>query len=238
MPLYTVPIELCCPFPYKAGGQFFATLAYPKRADGALRDRFLWALCRWRVLRRAAKEPKFATNAQPITPAIFTDDYTSYLSALKKGNAKLNQRLVATNWIVLPHLKAVMIGKLEQVEGEHPDVYKLAKLAMENLGMTGTTQSTFESKIWVATRPVAHAAAAYLYWQQTCSKSPQAKTSFLEVCLEEPRIVAQILETSEEFRPMIAMIKQFKKRIKEEDMIEFSPLLDSGTLTDFIDSKP
>jgi hypothetical protein len=111
MPREKVLIEVSCPFPYKAGGQFFATLAYPKRADGTLRARFLWALCRWGILRRAAEEPKFATNAQPITPAIFTDDYTGYLSALKKGNAKLNQRLVATNWIVFPHLNAVMTGR-------------------------------------------------------------------------------------------------------------------------------
>jgi hypothetical protein len=108
---------------------------------------------------------------------------------------------------------------------------------MENLGMTGKTQSTFESKIWVATRPVAHAAAAYLYWQKTCSESLPENTTFLEVCLEEPRLVARIIETSEEFRPMIAMIKKFKKQIKEEEMIEFSPLLAGGTLTDFIDSE-
>jgi hypothetical protein len=233
-----VLIELCCPFPYKAGGQLLATLAYPDRDRGGLdlRYRFLWALCRWLVLRRARKEPEFATNAQPIVPAIFTADHTDYLHDLESGNKKLNERLVAANWIVLPHLKAVMTGKLEEVEGEYPHVYHLAQLAMENLGRKGKTQASFEADAWAPTRPVAHAAAAYLYWQQTSSKSLPANTTFLEICLEEPRMVAQIIETSEELRPIVAMIKQFKKRIEEQDMIEFTPVLDGGTLSDFIGS--
>jgi hypothetical protein len=66
MPRETVWIDLACSFPYKAGGQFFATLAYPKRAKGALRDRFLWALCRWRVLKRAAHLLQISVQEEEI----------------------------------------------------------------------------------------------------------------------------------------------------------------------------
>ena len=234
MPREKVLIELCCPFPYKAGGQFFATLAYPKRADGALRDRFLWALCRWQVVKRAVEETKFAFTPQPITPAIFLDDFALYWSALKKGLEKLQQRLIATHWILLPFL-----NELEGVEGEYPSVNELSKMAVESLGWRGKERSvpTFKAKVWRVTRPVAHATAAYLYCHKTCSRV--TPVPFLQLCIQEPRLIAQIMEKSQEIGLMLPAIKQFtEKPFKEEELIEFSALIGDRTLHEFIDSDP
>ena len=231
MPLYTVPIELCCPFPYKAGAAFLATLSYPEPDDRVLRERFFRALCRYQVLDRSLKERSYALNLQPIIPVIFTDEYATFWSALKKGHEALKLRLVATACILLPHLAGF------KVDGRDPGVNELSKIAIEALGWSKKSLPNFKDEVWAKTRPVAHASAAYLFWQGFSLVADVDQQLFLQ----EPRIVALALKTAQQIRVIIPTIKiheagkpmtgdKEKPMIRDEEMVEFSAILDNGTL--------
>src|SRR5262245_23176635 len=104
-----VRIDLCCPFPYRAGAEFFSTIAYPHPAEGVLRGRFSRSLCRWQVLKHALEDQDYATRAQLIPPTIFTDDYTTFCNAFRKGIEKLHARMVATLCVATPYVADLKI---------------------------------------------------------------------------------------------------------------------------------
>ena len=161
-------IDVSRPFPFVAGAALLAKLAYPDQTESILYAKFRWALCRWRVLDRVHKEPQLAGIPQPIIPAAFTAPHGEYLSTMKKGQRKLFQRMIATNWIIIPHLEAIRTGKVEDVEGRYPSINWLSELAVEHLGWKGkkASVSTFKSKVWAKTRSVSHAMTAYLYFNR------------------------------------------------------------------------
>ena len=222
MPREIVSLNLSSPFPYEVGATFLSTLAYPELADTKQRERYRQAVCRWGIEIRA-DEDGFTKKPQPIPPAIFLVDDATYRRYLKSGNKILNERLVAVNWIVMPHLKAVISGKLEKVEGYEATVENLSTLAMDNLGWKGDSSSTFKSRVWGPSKPVAHAAAALLVWrQQTWEQElvpafPDDEHDFFQLCLELPFVISEIVELSEEFRLRLPLVEQFT--IKEEDTI-------------------
>lgn len=225
MPREIVSLNLSSPFPYEVGATFLSTLAYPELADTKQRERYRQALCRRGIEKRADEDPDFTTEAQPIPPAIFLVDKATYRRYLKSGNKILNERLVTVNWIVMPHLKAVISGKLEKVEGYEATVENLSALAMDNLGWKGDSSSTLKSRVWRPSKPVAHAAAALLVWrQQTWEQElvpafPDDKHDFFHLCLELPFVISEIVELSEEFRLRLPLVEKFT--IKEEDTIQF-----------------
>jgi hypothetical protein len=240
MPLYTVPIDLCCPFRLKAGATFVATLSYPEPDDCILRKRFFRALCRYQVLNRALKERKYALNLQPIMPVIFTDEYATFWSALNKGHEQLKQRLVATSCILLPYLAGI------KVDGRDPGINKLSKIAIEALGWRKKSLPTFKDEVWAETRLVAHASAAYLCWQGL--SLIVEVDQFLQLFVQEPRMVALVMKAAEQIRVIIPTIKiqevgkqmtgdKEKPMIEDDEMVEFSAILDNGTLDEFIKSS-
>ena len=194
-----ISIDLSCPFQIQPGAKFIASLAYPKSADRALRDRYSRALCRWQVIKLALRDFGYANNHQLITPTIFVDDDAIFWRALRTGLHKFGESIVATICIVIPYL-----AKLK-VDSEDPGVNKLGTLAAQALGRKNL--STFKSDVWSSTRLVAHAEAAYLFWEFLRSSKT---TDFVEECLQNPRVVAQVIRTSEEIRLRLPTIKEMK----------------------------
>ena len=151
-----VRIDLSCPFPYRAGAEFFSTIAYPHPSDGALRDRFCRSLCRWQVLKRALEDSNYATTAQLIPPVIFSDEYADFWKAFQQGIIKLKQRTVATFCIAMPCVAELTIS------GQKAGVKNLGKIGAQSLGWSSTSGSNFISDVWTDTKSVAHAMMACL----------------------------------------------------------------------------
>jgi hypothetical protein len=239
MPREIVRINVASKFPIEAGARFFATIAYPDNRNE--RERYYLALCRWYVLMRAQDDLRFASTSHFIVPAIFVSSDHDCVRTLNRGNKKLIHRLTATRWLVMPHLRDEKLEPLQVKEhGEFiiPTINKMTLVAMEELGWTGKTESvpTFKSKIWAPSRPVVHAAAAYLLG--CCLAAcifpieQQVDAYFFKACFEHPSMIATLIGLSEEYRLRLAEIEQFK--IKEEETIQ---ILAEGTPLEFDNSR-
>jgi hypothetical protein len=219
-----IAIDLSCPFHTQPGAKFLAALAYPMSADRYLRDRYARALCRSEVLKRAIQEPGYANNLQLITPNIFEDDDDVFWRALRTGMKKFTEKVAATVVVVIPYF-----GRFK-IDGEDPSVNRLGTLAAHVLGKKNL--SSFKSDVWASTRPVAHVMSAYVLWQFLRISET---TNFFAECLNNPRVVAQLIKTSEEIRLKLPIIKEYKRRILlQQEMIQFHALVANGTLDDFI----
>jgi hypothetical protein len=234
-----VRIDLSSPFPYRAGAEFFSTIAYPHPAEGALRGRFSRSLCRWQVLKRALEDQDYATRAQLIPPTIFTDDYTTFWKAVQKGIEKLRERMVATVCVAAPYVADLKIS------GQKANISKLSKIGAQSLGKE--SESTFITDVWTDTKSVAHATLACLICHFL--SVPERLTEFLtripdtskpdtfeqlqktvswnfEEYLENPISLWPIIDVAEQLRSKLPGIKRSGKGIfKEESMIKFLAVL-------------
>jgi hypothetical protein len=92
---------------------------------------------------------------------------------------------------------------------------------MKSMGWKGTSKATFNSRIWGQSRPVVHAAAAYLLWERDLVDEFHlpANTDRFLACLASAEILKQVILASEIARLELPLIRRF--RIKEEDTIQF-----------------
>jgi hypothetical protein len=222
-----VRIELSSPFPFQAGAMFMATLAYSTH-HRSLRDGFFRAICRSEVLKRAVKDRDYDMNPQLIPPAIFSDPDPRVWSVLEEGIEQLTRRIVATFSVLIPYLGQMEVG------GKILSVKDLSEIGARILEWSPKSSSNFIDQVWVQTRPVAHVMIPYFIWgvfEAFPNRLP------LALC-PAPRFVAQMIKASEDLRPKIPTLckKHSKTLIREEEMIKFLPVIEKGTLDEFIAS--
>ena len=216
----TIEIVLSELDPYMGGAQFHATVAYPDPQDRNERDKFSQAIVRWTLERRIELHSEWAQNLQLIKPAYFSGSEKQHDGILKRGMKKLKHRLAAAQFIVMPHLRAIDTGRPQRVEGFVPTVDNMTILAAGYLGMGSGSQSTVKSKVWKPSKPVVHAACAYLVWQMLWDKwgrNPKADKQLAFLML--PEMVEEVVEIAELFRCQLADISQFK--IQDHETIRF-----------------
>jgi hypothetical protein len=145
---------------------------------------------------------------------------------------QLKRRSVATFSVLMPYLGMPYLGQM-QLGGEILDVKDLSVIGARILGWSPKSSSNFIDEVWVQTRPVAHVAIAYFSWLAF----EAVPHRLLELC-PEPRPVAHMIKVSEELRTKIPRLfkKGSKPLIREEEMIKFLPVIEKGTLDEFIAS--
>jgi hypothetical protein len=221
MPRETIEIVLSEVDPYYAGAQFLAAIAYPDPLDKNERDRFMQAVVRWTLGQRVELDPDWARGPQLIRPAYFSGPERPFHSALKRGVKKLNHRIAVAQFIVMPHLRAIDAGRLKRVKGFYPSINNMTHVVMEFLNWHGDSQATVKSKIWKPSRPVAHAAAAYVVWHQILWKkwgrNPDVNKQLAFLML--PEYVDEVVGISEIFREQLQQISQFT--IREDETVQF-----------------
>jgi len=239
MPREIVHVNLSSKFPIEIGARFFSIIAYPDNAQE--RDRYSLAISRLYVQRRAENNPEFGRTLHYIPPAIFVAPWRDVERTFKRGNKHLRRRIAAARWIAMPHLrgeglKPIQVQREGVIEAVIPTLKNMGIFAMDELGWQGKSKSvpTLKHKIWAPSRPVIHAAAAYLLWCNIYAHFDPEKEGdfFFLACLEHPSTVAAILRRAEEFRLMLPAIRQFQ--IKEKDTIQF---LGQGSPIKFHTSK-
>jgi hypothetical protein len=217
MPRETVEIVLSEVDPYRGGALFLAALAYPDPRELHRRKLFAQAMIRWTLETRIACDPDWAGTDQIIKPGYFSGDQKLIDSWVKQGWKKLSQRFAAANAIAIPHFRAVETGRFERVEGFSGRVNDLAILGAVNLGMSEGSASTFKSRFWAPSRPVIHAATAYLAWHENVGLKPETDKTF--AFLMVPEFVEDVVSLSEDYRAQLKDIEQFT--IREENTIAF-----------------
>jgi|SRR5580692_1983749 hypothetical protein len=224
MPREVVEILLCDIEWFLAGAQFFSTLAYPDQRDRQERRKFEQALVRWTLEWRLEHDAKWREELALIRPGYFSGSDKDHESTIKRGNKRLNERLVAAFYVALPHFRAAESGKMLRrhwIEGLSPTVNNMSQLAALHLGLSIESTSTFKSKMWAPSKPVIHAAAAVHAWQDFYwakqGRDPNADRKIAMMLL--PDMVKEVVEISEELRGMLPQIDQFT--IREDETIKF-----------------
>ena len=221
MPRETIEIFLSEADPYRSGAHFFAVVAYPDPLDISERNKFQQAIVRWTLEQRIELHPEWALNFQQIIPAYFSGEEKNYISTLKRGMKRLRQRHAISEFIVLPHLRAIDTGRQQRVDGFFPTVNNMSQLAGLSLGLRSSSVATVKSKLWKPSKPVAHAMCAYQVWQLLWNKwgrNPQVDKQLAFLLL--PEYVEEVVEIAELFRRQLADITQFS--IHDDETIKFA----------------
>lgn len=222
MPRETIEITLSELDPYLAAAQLLAAIAYPDPLDKNERDIFTNAIGRYTLEQRIKLHPEWAQTPQLIRPAYFSGPEKQIDACLRRGNKRLHHRFAAAQFFLMPHLRAIETGHLQKVAGFEPTVNNMAHQILDFLNWKGDSYSTVKTKIWKPTRPVAHAAAAIIVWEQVLWKkwgrNPNADKQ-LALCIL-PEYVGEVVDISEYYRSMLPEIKQFT--IREEETVKFS----------------
>jgi hypothetical protein len=230
MPRETIEITLSELDPYIGGAQFHAVVAYPDPQDKNEREKFAQAIVRWTLERRMELHPEWAQDFQLIRPAYFSGSEKQHDSILKRGMKRLKHRLAVAQFIVMPHLRAIDTGRPQKVDGFVPTVNNMTILAAEFLGMESGSQATVKSRVWKPSKPVVHAACAYVVWHQILwdkwGRNPKADKQLAFLML--PEMVEEVAEIAEIFHGQLAEIRQFK--IRDNETIRFVTCWDRRAL--------
>jgi hypothetical protein len=223
MPRETVRISLSPSFPPEAGATFFSTIAYPDRSELLERDHFWFALCRWAINQQCDMDRDWALTPQLIRPDVFAHNNNDWQKILMLGINRLNRRFTVAHYVALPHFIGQHTGKRAKVvqDYDEPTVERMSYLAMEQMEIAGEDQRNFKTRHLKPSRPVLHAAAAFLIWHKDLGDQldPPRKIDPFFACLVFPHLLRKIILTSEIHRRQLPSIKQF--RIREEEIIAF-----------------
>jgi hypothetical protein len=133
--------------------------------------------------------------------------------------------------LLAPHVNSLATNKPPKpIHGFAPTVENVSVLLMPYFGWVGTSGSTFKSKLWGPTKPVAHLGYAFFYsfllplYKKTARRDngEMIEFDFDDYLTITETAVLAILETAENIRVILPELKQF--RFKEGDLIEFVPV--------------
>ncbi len=215
--------------PFDAISVLLSRVAYPDEADEREREYFFAALCRWAYIKTGTVDRNWSSSIQEVIPYIFLTPEHKFLKRLKRGTTLLRHHLMAGYNILDPHLAALGTGKAPpKVKGFDPTITNLSVLIRHRLGWDGDSDSTFKSKIWRPTKPVAHMAFTLVinvvipHINDTQQPRPDAQ-NMLEWLFPFPSVekLLGILTVAEKVRLKLPEIRQF--RITEESTLKFEP---------------
>ena len=217
MPRETIRINVSSLESYEAGAIFFSVMAYPDPVDVSEREKFRKSLCRHFIMTRASLDGDWGAKNQPIKPIYFLEEEKVAHSTLKRGLTKLRHRVNTATFLTLPKFAG-----LERVEGLPTSIKEMSVLAMPELGMKGETASTYKSKIWKPSRPVTHAAAAFVALSRYFFEESDWSGTFQTMVywfLLYPDDFQELLLLAEKFRQEVGNIGGFP--IPEDETIQF-----------------
>jgi hypothetical protein len=232
MPRETVEIKVANRASYEAPAEFISYLAYPDNADD--RRNFWIVLCRNYLKLAASKDDRWAWRPQPIEPGFFvTHTENEARKIFNKGFKKLSDRLASAVGIAHYH-----VSLAKEVDGLPPTVNDLIERMMgpDRLNWKnekGDSGATAKSKIWMPSRPVIHAAVAYVWLYDAAAVNdynfPPREAEFPPLVhsaycfMDQPDNVFYLVELSEAIRLSLLQYQHPNRRTiyREEQMIKF-----------------
>ena len=223
MPSETISIPLKSLPTYEASAVFFSTIAYPDPRDESQREKFRLALSRWAIVQRTTIDGQWGRVAQAIKPEIFSQRERLFLRSYERGLDLLVKRFLCATVIVLPLLPKTP----RKLYGFEPTVGNLVSILASHLKMSPESHKTIELRYWARTKPVAHAATAWVWVlmhaltdKETLELANQlGYHGWLLRAFFDPEMVTLLVKKAEKIRLRLPEIRRF--RINEEIMIQF-----------------
>jgi hypothetical protein len=237
VPLQTILISPSASFAPEPAAAFISTIAYPLVEEMEDRARFRYALCRWAIDRRSKTDRESATQPQMLKPRAFLYLNAEWPQILERGFEKINERLLATELIVLPHYIALNTGTKPKsvIPGYKPNSKDMSFFCVNirharkgedvDENHVDADPGNFSKRQWKPTRVVAHAVLALLAFHAKLARKrkDQKKTIVQEnrkeeknlvptvmYCLHSPTSMREIVISSEVIRQQLASIKTLK----------------------------
>jgi hypothetical protein len=222
MPRKTVRIPLSSVPPYEAAAEFFSYIAFSDPSEEIQRYEYCIALSRRALTVRATLDRHWGESIQPIRPLIFSRPDEIFCSILGEGEDRLSKRMICATAFVISRLGR---SNKERIDGYAPNIHNIARTFIaKQFGYAQGSRTTILNRFWSPTKPVAHAAAAFI-WTGVMDKPKSwhdehplmAKDAFLGT-LFYPDVLKSIVRVSEGLR---RMLPDLKLRIRDEDTIRF-----------------
>ena len=217
IPLRTLPV-------YEASSIFFSTIAYPNPLDESQRRKFRIALSRWAILERATIDNQWGQAAQGIKPEIFAQGERLFFQSLDRGSHLLAKRVLCAATMILPNVTKTPL----RLRGLEPTVGNLSGITANVLGMSIQSQKTIELRLWAPTKPVAHAAMAWVRFMMAVWGHNGPWDHEYELCNRElflgamfySDIITMLVQNAEKWRLRLPKLNSF--HINEKNTIQFS----------------
>jgi hypothetical protein len=223
MPRQTVHIPLSSLPPYEAAAEFFSYIAFANPNEAIQRYEYRIALSRSAIMIRATVERNWGEAIHAIRPLLFSRPERLFQSILAEGNDRLCRRIICAMPIIMSRLSTRKITIESYVISNIDSIAR--KLIAKFLGYSEGSRKTIQGRLWPQTKPVAHAAAAFI-WTEVMDR-PQswhdehpllAKDAVLAT-LFYPDMLKSIIRVSEGLR---VRLPDLKLRIRDEDVIRFA----------------
>jgi hypothetical protein len=187
---------------YEAGSLLLAVLAYPHINDDAKRAGPYHALCSTALRARSQLDAQWSSTPQRIKPvyAFYPErDIKKELNALKR---QLHHRMIAGRMAVA-FLKEVATGQVPVLPKgiKRLSVNQMSELVLEDAGQSDP--ENVETRIWRASLPVIHLAAACQTLMQQ-SERETGRALHLGDLIMNREVIGHVVRTGEEFRQMLA----------------------------------
>jgi hypothetical protein len=233
VPLEAVLISLNPSFAPEPAATFFSTIAYPLPQQLEDRNRFRYALCRWAIHWQSEADPEWAAKPQPLKPAFFLHCNKKWPAIVDQGIHQIDEALVSTQLIVLPHYIARRTGGHPKsvIPGYNPTSKDMSYFCVNVSGMLESRDckeneapdtGNFSNRQWKPTRAVAHALLAFLACRHKLAQGPKRKKKLalnMVEWLQFPETIRQLIIKSEVLRKQLTSISKF--RIEENQTIAF-----------------
>jgi hypothetical protein len=222
MPLKTIGIEFWKPaISFDAASELMSYVAYPENDNK--RIRFAAALCR--VEHLLQRDPQWKVTPKLIRPSVFAPNEKTFYHDLHDGLETLRRHLTTASLILHPHFESLKTGKpLPKIDGLPPTVDNVTQVMARREGWDEVqSQSTFESRVWNAVKPVAH--LAFCFFHKVCMRRNQSPSGRTHGMLEsinpypDEETLRDILRISELFRRHLPKITLL--RFHEDETIQF-----------------
>lgn len=187
---------------YEAGAVLVTMLAYPHIKGDKKRVGLYLSLCSTALRARAELDEKWSNIPQRIKPVYAFYPVRETEKNLKALKRRLHERMVAGRMGVA-FLKEVVTGHVPVLPKgiKRLSVNQMAELVLENAGQSDP--ENVETRIWRASLPVIHLAAACQTLMQQ-SEREVGRAIHLGYLMTDRKVIEHVVRTAEEFRLLLA----------------------------------
>ena len=226
MPMRTEPIPLSeIAGTFEGASHLLSYIAYPDIRDSNQRLTFAAALCRWAHIKTSEFDKDWGVSLHPIRPWIFFFSENEFDRILNRGLWHLCKRAITAVTILGPYVEAFKTGQPPTRIGDFEHSIDNAVQHLMHLfeWKSEHNVSTYKTKIWGPTRPVAHVA---LYVgkdiMRVIRSNPDGQKEFISAIFPPTEHLSVLMNDAESLRVDLPKIRPFK--FKEEKTIRFKAI--------------
>ena len=212
----TYLINLSAPQPYESQALIVATLARPSANEVGEREKLYLSLCSWLIRERAARDPVWADELQPMTPRHACRREDDIKRDMKTLDRRLRDRITA-GYIAVGFLKEAESGLKPTLPNgvNRLNIEQMATSVLGDLGMADT--GNVRARVWAPSLPVIHLCSAWVTLVQDMTRAGQPSPHLLQA-IQERDLLIQLVARAELHVPLL---ERSRRRIKAGSLTRF-----------------